>query len=419
MESNDIMDYLSASIAGGTVLILLIVNYWLWCIPMNRIRSVDEVGFNHILETGKRKKLAINRLRKTRKAGKMPPAFPNGWFVLAETRDIEPGLIKHVSALGSDFAVFRGEESKKVFVTDAYCPHLGANITVGGSIEGDCVTCPFHEWSFDGNTGKCVDIPYAEKIPDSAKLSTKTCMEANGLIYVWFHSDGIEPTWFPPIMDQLAPSAPKCWVYQGRNEYEISSHIQDIPENGADVAHLNAVHKTTILAGGEPSQWIQSLTQWAWHEWGVRWAPETEEGRQHRAKVELKHEMKVLGGIPLFSLNVVGEQIGPALVHLHFESFMGKGVMIQYVLPLEPMLQKIVHVFYTQRTWLAPYAKMVLLGESILLERDIAVWNSKTYADRPFLVKEDHLIRQHRRWYSQFYSESSPRFAETNGVLDW
>lgn len=419
MEFDNFTGSLSTSIGIVSLLIMTFVNYWLWCIPMNRIRAVDEVGFHQITETGKRKKLAINRLRKSRKAGKMPPAFPNGWFVLAESRDIKPGQIKHVSALGTEFAVFRGEESEKIFVTDAYCPHLGANITVGGSIRGDCVTCPFHEWSFDGNTGKCMDIPYAEKIPESAKLSTKTYMEANGLIYVWFHSDNIEPTWFPPVLDQLSPSAPKSWVYQGRNEYEISSHIQDIPENGADVAHLNAVHKTTILAGGEPSQWVQKLTQWAWHEWGVQWAPETEEGQEHRARVELKHEMKVFGGIPLFSLNVVGEQIGPALVHLHFESFMGKGVMIQYVLPLEPMLQKIVHVFYTQRTWLAPYAKMVLLGESILLERDIAVWNSKTYADRPFLVKEDHLIRQHRRWYSQFYSESSPRFSEANGVGEW
>lgn len=69
-----------------------------------------------------------------------------------------------MSALGTEFAVFRGEESEKIFVTDAYCPHLGANITVGGSIRGDCVTCPFHEWSFDGNTGKCMDIPYAEKV---------------------------------------------------------------------------------------------------------------------------------------------------------------------------------------------------------------------------------------------------------------
>ena len=45
--------------------------------------------------------------------------------------------------------------------------------------------------------------------------------------------------------------------------------------------------------------------------------------------------------------------------------------MVQYVLPVEGLLQKLVHVFYTQRSWLPPYAKFVLLGESIHLERDI------------------------------------------------
>ena len=28
---------------------------------------------------------------------------------------------------------------------------------------------------------------------------------------------------------------------------------QDIPENGADVAHLDAVHSASILLGGEPT----------------------------------------------------------------------------------------------------------------------------------------------------------------------
>eukprot|EP00095_Tigriopus_kingsejongensis_P003629 maker-scaffold341_size202020-snap-gene-0.7 protein:Tk03629 transcript:maker-scaffold341_size202020-snap-gene-0.7-mRNA-1 annotation:"3-chlorobenzoate- -dioxygenase oxygenase subunit" len=392
--------------------VAFIFTYWLWCVPMNRVRTMAEVGFNHIPESGRRKKLVTNRMRRSRKAGKLPPAFPNGWFVLAESREIANGQLRHVSALGMELAVFRGQDSGQIFVTDAYCPHLGANLTSGGTVHGDCVRCPFHEWAFHGQTGKCTDIPYTEKIPDAARLNTKTCLEANGLIYVWFHAEGNDPDWFPPVMTELDPSKPNHWVYQGRNEYEVSCHIQDIPENGADVAHLNAVHKTTILAGGEPSPWIQRFTQWAWHEWGIQWSPETEKGSGHRARVELRHDMKIFGNLTLFSLNVVGEQIGPALVHLHFESFMGKGVMIQYVLPLEPMLQKIVHVFYTQRTWLPPYAKLVLLGESILLERDITVWNSKTYMDRPFLVKEDHLIRQHRRWYSQFYTENSPKMGQ-------
>ena len=83
---------------------------------------------------------------------------------------------------------------------------------------------------------------------------------------------------------------------------------------------------------------------------------------------------------------VYGEQIGPSCVHLHFDSFLGRGVMLQYVLPVEPMLQKLVHVFYTERSLIPPYAKLILLGESILVERDIRVWNHKMYLDKPMLV---------------------------------
>ena len=38
--------------------------------------------------------------------------------------------------------------------------------------------------------------------------------------------------------------------------------------------------------------------------------------------------------------------------------------MVQYVLPLEPMLQKVVHMFFTAPGWSPVYAKLVLWGES-------------------------------------------------------
>jgi hypothetical protein len=40
-----------------------------------------------------------------------------------------------------------------------------------------------------------------------------------------------------------------------------------------------------------------------------------------------------------------------------------------------------------QRSVIPPYAKLILLGESILVERDIRVWNHKLYADKPVLVR--------------------------------
>ena len=67
---------------------------------------------------------------------------------------------------GKNLAVFRGEDGQAQ-VLDAYCPHMGANLGVGGLVKGNCLECPFHGWQFRGHDGKCVHIPYAEDIRHS------------------------------------------------------------------------------------------------------------------------------------------------------------------------------------------------------------------------------------------------------------
>ena len=64
-----------------------------------------------------------------------------------------------------------------------------------------------------------------------------------------------------------------------------------------------------------------------------------------------------------FTMKIIGEQIGPSLVHLNFNGCWGRGVMFQYILPIEPMLQKVVHVFYTNKKWIEPLAKISLWGK--------------------------------------------------------
>ena len=74
------------------------------------------------------------------------------------------GTVKHVSCLGTEFAIYREENGGRAFITDAYCPHLGANLAVGGEVVGDCIKCPFHEWQFNGESGAVTSIPYAKKV---------------------------------------------------------------------------------------------------------------------------------------------------------------------------------------------------------------------------------------------------------------
>jgi cholesterol 7-dehydrogenase len=66
------------------------------------------------------------------------------------------------SCAGENFAVFR-TVAGVVHILDAYCPHLGANMAVGGVVRGDCLECPFHLWRFKGEDGKCSAIPYSDK----------------------------------------------------------------------------------------------------------------------------------------------------------------------------------------------------------------------------------------------------------------
>ena len=131
--------------------------------------------------------------------------------------------------------------------------------------------------------------------------------------------------------------------------------MYDIPENGADGAHLAAVHSASIMLGGEPNQKQEDATEAiSKHHWEAKWTVGEE---PHTARIKLHHKKVFLGKWTVFSLGVDALQIGellsiidfltysnisgPALVHLNFQSMLGDGVMIQYVLPVEENVQKL------------------------------------------------------------------------------
>lgn len=83
----------------------------------------------------------------------------------------------------------------------------------------------------------------------------------------------------------------------------MTCHIQDLPENGADVAHLAAIHSESFLGGGDPTHWLNKLMAWNWHEWSISWAQETEEGQKHIAVANLMHALRI-GKHSIFKLKV-------------------------------------------------------------------------------------------------------------------
>lgn len=99
-----------------------------------------------------------------------PPTYPNGWIPILESRVLGINQVKSVLCLGVEVAVVRGANGV-VSVLDAFCPHLGANLTVGGTVhqsgskkclQESCIRCPFHGWSFRLSDGQCTDVPYEQ-----------------------------------------------------------------------------------------------------------------------------------------------------------------------------------------------------------------------------------------------------------------
>jgi len=164
-----------------------------------------------------------------RRAGQFPPPFPNGWFKLARSEEVKAGQVINVNGLGRSFAVFRGEVDEEIHVLDALCPHLGANIAIGGVVEGDAVKCPFHGWKFDGK-GQCIDIPYAKNIPSLARTKRWTHREYAGIIVIWYDAEEREPMYEPVPF----PLAEGTFRRVGHRRGTLPMHIQDFAENASD-----------------------------------------------------------------------------------------------------------------------------------------------------------------------------------------
>ena len=62
---------------------------------------------------------------------------------------------KYIVHANRSLAVFRcGDDA--VCVLNDTCPHAGGSLSAG-HVQGQCITCPWHGWTFDVHTGVCPD----------------------------------------------------------------------------------------------------------------------------------------------------------------------------------------------------------------------------------------------------------------------
>ena len=387
--------------------------------------------------------------------GKFPPAFPNGWFVACSSNDLKNGQVKAIVLSGNDLVLFRGEDGK-AFILEAFCPHSGAHLGVGGLVKHkSCIQCPFHGWLFDGNTGNLVagsnliprKVDYFEYTSEINKCGAKAdeilkhtgsghvslrkyiTKELNGFLYVWIHSDpSAQPTYQPLDYGDFV----KDLQHRGSSLNIVHTHSQDIVENGGDIRHFLYVHS-----------YLLPFTDLLQLEWDAKWY----RGDDPDIKLKMKHplpwvtkikydlfdkylteENKSSIGVMNLTLNIVIPkvmsifffnatifQVGPGLVYLFLASPFYSALYFQHTITLEKFHHQVYHELYS--SWHLPYwstAAMLRL-EAQQVTNDTFIWNKKIFANNPkynLMADADLMILEWRRWFSQFYEGCAEKEAE-------
>lgn len=301
--------------------------------------------------------------------------YPRGWFVVAYSHELQPNEVKSLEYFGQRLVAFRDSQGE-VAILDAYCAHLGADMGVGGSVEDDCLRCPFHAWKYDRN-GACVEVPYANKIPTKAKVRSWPVQERNDLVFVWHDPEQKSPDYDIPIIEEYSGDS---WLPWSSNQLIIKTHPREVVENVADKAHFPIVHNTHV------DRFENVYDQ--------HMATQITEGVAYPRG----------GGKDEFSLRAT--YYGPGYQITHMQGVI-PSMYFQAHTPIDfntlelrfgVSLKKFGDGSKASR-FAGQYVDNLTLG----YHEDVAIWENKRYVDRPALCDGDGPVGKLRKWYRQFY----------------
>jgi phenylpropionate dioxygenase-like ring-hydroxylating dioxygenase large terminal subunit len=170
---------------------------------------------------------------------------PSGWFQVAWAGDLPVGGVRPLRYFGVDLVAFRDADTV-VHLLDAHCPHLGAHLGFGGTVEGCDLVCPFHGWHWSGDGANTL-IPYSTTINRAQRLRAWPVREVDGLVLMWYHPAGYPPAWEPSGLASIVEGFEPADFYpvhpQGTAIWEgVRARPQMVLENIVDSAHFSSVH---------------------------------------------------------------------------------------------------------------------------------------------------------------------------------
>ena len=326
------------------------------------------------------------------------PPFPEGWYFVAARHSIERERLVQRTWMGERIVVW-SDESGRICVAEATCPHLGSNLgpAAGGRVRNGRLVCPFHGFEYDA-TGRCVATPFAPA-PESAKLRVFHTREVLGLVFAWWGSGGRPPQWSLP--EGLPAST--HWSELGFRTIRFPGHPQETTENAVDMAHLRTVHGYDNV---------------------MRIGPVSIDGPHLESSFDFTRTTAVAGMVNLvYDVSAVAHVygLGYSFVEIHERSIGMHMRLWVLATPVDGTLIDMVLVGQVRKLnrpkrpiaglrFLPPRLRTRLMNEIVLstqkrdVMQDVAIWSRKRYRPRPRLCRSDGEIGLYRRYCEQFYS---------------
>lgn len=173
--------------------------------------------------------------------------FTQSWYPICLSSAATSSFVRGFDFLDGRVIVFRDKEGK-AHVMSAYCPHLGADLSVGDMVDGQ-VRCVFHHWRY-GADGRCSGMPSSDPIPPTARLFEFPTCEKYGLVWAY---NGTDPHYqlpdFPYPDDELV--------------FKIKTFGEEIPTdpwvlcaNTPDMQHIRYLHGI-VINGDNPHDAVE------------------------------------------------------------------------------------------------------------------------------------------------------------------
>ncbi|WP_028920846.1 Rieske 2Fe-2S domain-containing protein [Pseudonocardia acaciae] len=323
--------------------------------------------------------------------GAPPTRFARGWHCLGLAEAFRDGKPHAVEAFGTKLVVF-ADSAGELHVLDGYCRHMGGDLTQG-SVKGDAVACPFHDWRWGGN-GRCVGIPYARRVPPRARTRSWLTHEENKQLFVWHDPQNRPP---PPeiTIPRVEGAFSDEWSDWTWDSVRIEgSNCREIIDNVVDMAHFFYVHFAfptyfkNVFEGHIATQYLNT-----------RGRPDVGSGSAYsESDNALRSEASYYG--PSYMIDYLwhdfrGFKIETVLINTHYPVTANS-----FVLQWGVIVRKPPGLSHEQGNQLAEkFAK----GTGVGFLQDVEIWKNKTRIDNPLLCEEDGPVYQLRRWYEQFY----------------